>query len=193
MNSRNPAAYLLIIAGVLLLAANFGLFSLVRFWPLLVVAAGVVFFGLWVVDRQNYGILMPAAVLIVVGFLFLYCELSGWWRMQDLWPVFILAPGMGFLLMFLLGTPDRGVLVPGTLLLVIGIVFLSANRWAGRWWPLVLIAAGLLVLIRPPHKHQGEVPDDTGEVNPEPALSEPGGEPARGQETEGPQADEEEA
>ena len=74
---------------------------------------------------------MPAAVLTIVGLLFLYCELDGWWRMQDLWPVFILAPGVGFILMFLFGSPDRGVLVPGTLLLVIGIVFLSANRWAG--------------------------------------------------------------
>ena len=172
MNSRSPAAYLLIVAGLLLLAANFGLFSLVRFWPLLIVAGGVVFFGLWAVDRNNYGLLMPAAVLTIVGLLFLYCELDGWWRMQDLWPVFILAPGVGFILMFLFGSPDRGVLVPGTLLLVIGIAFLSANRWAGRWWPLVLIAAGLLVLMRPVRVlHEGG--NDTRDLNPEPALSEP--------------------
>jgi hypothetical protein len=174
MDTRNPAAYLLIIIGVLLLAANFGLFSLLRFWPLLVIAAGLVFFALWTVDRGNHGLLMPASVLVVIGVLCLYCELYGWWNMQDLWPVFILAPGVGFLLMYLLGHPDRGVLVPGAILMVIGIVFLSANRWAGRWWPVVLIAAGVLVLLRPRRDDRAQEPP-AAELNPEPAISEPEG------------------
>jgi len=153
MESRNLTPGLLLIAvGAIILMANLGFFSLVGFWPLIIILAGIFFLIQWIGDRENHGLLMPATVLTIVGLLFLYCEQYGWWNMSYLWPVFLLAPGFGFILMYLLGEQDRGLLVPGTILLVLGVFFLSINRWAGRWWPAILIVLGAVLLIRPPRK-----------------------------------------
>jgi hypothetical protein len=151
MSVRNAGAGLILIAiGGLLLLSNLGFVDIFGFWPLLVVAVGVAFFLMWVKDRSNYGLLMPFAVLTITGLLFLYCEYEGWWRMQDLWPVFVLAPGVGFILMYALGEQDKGLLFPGTIMLATGTVFLSVNPWSGRWWPIVLIIAGIIILLGGP-------------------------------------------
>ncbi len=174
MKTRNSGAgLLLIVLGAVLLAANLGAFSLVRFWPLLIVGLGVSFFLMWVGKRGNYGLLMPATVMIVVGLLFLYCEIDGWRHMEDLWPVFLLAPGFGFILMYLLGTQERGLLVPGSILLIMGILFLSVNRWAGRWWPLVLVVVGLLILLRKPQEREFVDATPEGGLSTEPDPYEP--------------------
>jgi hypothetical protein len=61
-----------------------------------------------------------------------------------------MAPGVGFIMMYLLGEQEVGLLVPGGILLAVGILFLSANDWAWKWWPVVLIVVGALILLRPP-------------------------------------------
>ncbi len=148
---RGPGI-ILIILGILLLVGNLGYFSLFEFWPLLIVLAGVLFFIQWISDRENYGLLLPATIMIITGLLFLYCELYGWYHMKDLWPIFIMAPGAGFIFMYLLGDQEAGLLIPGGILLTVGIVFLSANEWVWRWWPAVLIVVGVLILLRPPRQ-----------------------------------------
>jgi hypothetical protein len=178
MKIRNSGAGLLfIILGAVLLAANLGAFSLLRFWPLLIVGLGVSFFLMWFGERGNYGLLMPAAVMTVVGLLFLYCEIDGWQHMEDLWPVFMLAPGLGFILMYLFGTQDKGLLVPGGMMLFMGILFLSVNRLTGRWWPLLLIVVGIvLLLIRPQDKELFDATPEGG-LSTEPEVYEPPPEP----------------
>ena len=155
---------LLIITGGVILLANIGAFSLVGLWPLLVVLLGIFFFILWLNDRGDYGLLMPATILTIVGILFLYCEQFGWWNMSNLWPVFLMAPGLGFMLMYLFGEQEAGLLIPGTLMLVLGIFFLSINEWAGRWWPVILIILGAILLIRPPKKN---IPSPAESIEPE--------------------------
>ena len=151
MSTRNAGAGILLIAiGGLLILSNLGLVDVFSFWPLLIVALGVAFFLMWVKNRGNYGLLMPFAVLTTAGLLFLYCNYEGWWRMQDLWPVFLVAPGVGFILMYALGEQEQGLLIAGTINMVIGTVFLSANPWSGRWWPVLLIVAGIIILLGGP-------------------------------------------
>jgi len=173
MESRNIYPGLLVIAaGVVLLLANLDVFSLVGLWPLLVVFLGVFFFALWVKDRDNYGLLMPATILLVIGLLLLYCENYGWWHMKDLWPVFLLAPGAGFTFMYVLGEQEGGLLVPAVILLVLGIIFLSINQWAGRWWPAILILVGALLLLRPP-KQITSASRESAEIGEPDTLGEP--------------------
>jgi hypothetical protein len=67
--------------------------------------------------------------------------------------------GLVFFLLYLLDRKRRQwwALIPGSVLLVFGLLALTANREAGsvgdagflRWWPLALIAAGLFVGLRP--------------------------------------------
>ena len=164
MPSRNFAPGVLLIAlGAIFLASNLGAFDLFDYWPVLLIVLGLFFFGLWLRERPNYGLLMPFAVLVVTGGLFLYCQLNGWYYMRDLWPLFIIAPGIGFFLMYFLGEQEGGLLIPGSILLVLGIVFLSGNRWIGDWWPAILIVIGVLLLFRPPKSWSGDVSSVEGE------------------------------
>lgn len=168
MKSRNRGpGILLIVLGIILLVGNLGYFSLLDFWPLLIVFIGILFFIQWISDRENYGLLMPASIMIVIGLLFLYCEYYGWYQLGDLWPVFILAPGVGFILMYLLGEQEVGLLVPGCIMLAIGILFLSSNDWVWRWWPVVLIIVGALILLRPPRPTVTTLAEDPGGPPPE--------------------------
>lgn len=165
MESKNKIpGLLLIVTGAVILLANLGVFSLVGLWPLLVVLLGIFFFILWMKDRGDPGLLMPATILTIVGILFLYCEQYGWWNMSNLWPVFLMAPGLGFMLMYIFGEQETGLLIPGTLMLVLSIFFLSINEWAGRWWPVIMIILGAILLIRPPKK---TIPSPPESVEPE--------------------------
>ena len=92
----------LVILGILFLSENFGYiaFDFQHVWPVFVLLAGVGFWVGYFQDRKNYGLLMPGSILIVYGFLFLYCSIEGWYLMSYWWPVFILGPGIGFFMMY---------------------------------------------------------------------------------------------
>ena len=52
MESRNLTPGLLLIAvGAIILMANLGFFSLVGFWPLIIILAGIFFLIQWIGDR----------------------------------------------------------------------------------------------------------------------------------------------
>lgn len=157
MRSQNVVpAVILILVGVILQLSNLGIVFVADLWPSLIILVGLGFFVMWLRNRADYGILMPASILVIVGALLQYCASFGWWNMTDFWPVFLLAPGIGFLLMYLLGIGEIGLLIPAGVMLVLGVVFLSTGRWTGWAWPLVLVAAGLLVLLKRPHSgHPG--------------------------------------
>jgi hypothetical protein len=69
-------------------------------WPVFVLGPGVALYIGFLRDRSSYGLLMPATVLTVVGLMFFYCIFEGWFMMRTIWPFFIIAPGLGFLLMY---------------------------------------------------------------------------------------------
>ncbi len=142
---------LLIIVGALFLAANLLDIEWRKIWPLFFFAGAAVNFLAFLSNRRNYGVLMPAAILTIYGILFQYCVVTGWWRMSELWPIFILGPGVGFLTMYLFGKREAGLLVPAFILIGISAVFLltfGPLRYYSRFWPVILIIAGLLLLLR---------------------------------------------
>ena len=141
---------ILIFIGIAFLGNNLGIIyiSWEKFWPWFLIAGGILFFIGWLSDREKYGLLMPASILTIYGFLFLYFAHKHWWSMESLWPIFIIGPGVGFLLMYILGKRESGLLVPAGILLGLGVVFLIGE---GRWrffWPLLLILFGILLLFR---------------------------------------------
>ena len=100
--------FLLIAAGALLLADNFGYldydwYRLWHYWPLLLIAGGVLFWLGWLGNRKEHGLLLPGTILIVYGALFWYNVTTGWWHMEHLWPFFMIGPGLGFFAMYLFG------------------------------------------------------------------------------------------
>ncbi|MBL7074762.1 hypothetical protein ISS37_05950 [candidate division KSB1 bacterium] len=149
MNRRRIQVFfggLLIVIGLLLLLANIRLVSMAELWPVFVLACALAFWLGFFMNTKEYGLLMPAGVLTVVGLLFLYCALTGWDQMVYLWPVFLFAPALGFFLMYFLGPHESGLLVPGTILSICGVIFLSFTGWGGQLWPVLLILVGILLL-----------------------------------------------
>ncbi len=138
----------LIVLGILFLLPNVTPLRWHAMWPLFVLGSGVWFFALFAADRQKYGLLMPAAVVTTVGSLLLYCSLTGWSSMEDLWPLFIMAPGLGFLLMYLFGKKEPGLLVPAGVLILFSLFFLVRFSFEEFFVPIVLIGIGVLLLLR---------------------------------------------
>lgn len=163
MNKKSFIIGLLLIAvGVLILADNLNLIpfyweDILDFgylWPWLMIIGGAFFWFNWVGNRREIGLLMPGTILPVYGGVFWYCVRYGWWNMEDLWPFFLIGPGLGFLMMYLLGKRDSGLLVPAGILLGLGLVFWAGWNNFSLLWPLILIAIGIRLILKHRHKQK---------------------------------------
>jgi hypothetical protein len=142
------------LPGILLVA--FGLFFLIanlvgveirQLWPVFLLGPSIFFFIRAFIDRTQFALLMPATILFLISGVFITCELIGWTSMHHLWPVFILAPGLGFFMLYWFGRRERGLLIPGSILTGLGLVFLLVAGGLGELWPAVLIVAGVILLV----------------------------------------------
>lgn len=126
---------MLLLLGLLFLLFNLGamlfphweILRLSRLWPLLVIWAGVAFFlpiFIWWDKRMhNYGLAMPGSIILVNGFILLYCSLTGrWGDWIYLWTLEPFSVALGLLLMWLFGPKVAGLLIAA---LIIGGVSLS--------------------------------------------------------------------
>ena len=138
----------LIGLGLLLLVANISRVGMDILWPIFPLAVGAAFWFGYFNNRKNVGLLMPGSILVIIGLLFFYCAVFGWWHMEMLWPVFILAPAAGFFAMYTGGLRDNGLLIVGGILAAIGFIFLFANTRMADFWPLILIIAGIILVAR---------------------------------------------
>ena len=144
-----PAWTLLALAVMVLLStveqAGGPLVAAVLFWGL-----GLAFGHIYLRARNdNWWAILPGGFLVVLG---VVIALSG--RVQSLQVLgAVLFGGLGlvFLLLAFVGGTWRHwwALVPGSILLLFGFFVLSGGGRAGaislRWWPLLAIAAGLLI------------------------------------------------
>ncbi len=150
---------LLIILGIIFLLPNFTSLQWQGIWPLFVLLPGVWFLVLYFTDRTKEGLLIPAAVLTVSGGVMLYCALTSWTAMADLWPLFIMAPGIGFLLMYVLGKKEAGLLVPAGILILLGLFFYLGDSFGEYFLPVLLIILGLYLLLRGRIRRKGAATD----------------------------------
>jgi hypothetical protein len=140
----------LIILGLIFLFENFGYieFDFKDVWPVFVLLAGLAFWLGFLKDRKNYGLIMPGTILIIYSLMFWYCTAEGWYYMTILWPGFLIGPGLGFFLMYLLGEKEKGLLVPATILTAIGILLLFRYSGVLRYWPVILVVIGIILILK---------------------------------------------
>jgi len=140
----------LIILGALFLSDNFGYLDLDfgKIWPLIIVVAGGGFWIGYFQNRKNYGLLMPGTILIVYGLIFWYCAQEGWYNMQYLWPGFMIGPGVGFFMLYLLGDKEKGLLIPAAILTGMGLIFLFSLTDFAQFWPIILIVVGIYLIYK---------------------------------------------
>lgn len=97
---------------------------------------------------QRYGGVIPGTILIVLGILFLLPRLGI--DFGNLWPTFLLAPGLAFIIYYLL-IPNRqkaaGILIPGLILTLLSFFFYyqTSNDWvdADKLWPIYPLVVGI--------------------------------------------------
>lgn len=148
---------LLIALGVVFLLGN----AFPNLGSLLFLALGTAFLVARVVQRE-YGFAVPAGILLGFG-TFVALTANGWLldtgadTAQGGW--FFILLGAGFLLVYLLGARParRWPLFPATILAAFGLVLIGQDNlawfarlgWLVHLWPLILVAIGLWLLVRP--------------------------------------------
>jgi len=129
-------------------------FNLELQWPLVIVAVGVLFLLGAVLGTASLAV--PGMVIGGIGGLLYYQNLTGNWASWAY--AWVLIPGfvgLGLILMGLLDGEQRSSIRGGVTLLIISLIlfaifggFLAGFGILQQFWPLLLILAGILILVR---------------------------------------------
>lgn len=144
-----------LILGIILLAVGLGGLALTLApgsGGLVLLAIGVTLLVLFAITRA-YGALVPGGIVTGLGLGVLATETGRWGEDGGL---IVAGLGLGFVSIWVLavlsGIEERHPwpLIPGTILLTVGILLALGDTTAGllTYWPVVVIAIGLIVLAR---------------------------------------------
>jgi len=151
---------LLVLVGAYFIVANLvpafqSWMNITMSWPLIIIAvgAGLLVLGLLVGAPE---MAIPAVIVGGIGGILYYQNLSGnWGSWSYMWTLIPGFAGIGTLLAWLLGSRDKHSVrsaldtIGGSLVLfVIFGAFFGAFKSMGTYWPVLLIAAGVLLALR---------------------------------------------
>jgi len=104
------------------------------------------------VARGNKSNAFWGTTLGILGVFFLLhnYEIFHYLWIGDTWPVYLVAIGLGFVVLYFFKPEDWGVLIPGGILTFLGVIFLLETmdlswytiRLLKNFWPLILILIG---------------------------------------------------
>ena len=136
----------LCLLGVVLLIVSLGISLLnIVFWPIFPIIIGVLLICFYFADKTRIGFLMPGTILILAGLTFLVSIIAQL-KMQSLWPIFVLAPGLGFLFSYLAGDRQQFQLIWGIVLTLLAVLLFFVRSSLGIFLPLIFIVAGLVLI-----------------------------------------------
>lgn len=144
---RIPLALTLILVGTLMLLSKLNILRFEFTWPIILIAVGILFLVKYLTRPTDYQLLLPTTILLILGTLFLYLDNTNYQRLNHLWPTFIIAPGIGFLFMFLLGPAKNRYWQPALILISVAGLFYWGFWHLYHYWPVLLILIGLIFLI----------------------------------------------
>ena len=148
-------------AWFLIRALGVDLPGMAALWPIFPTIVGLSMFVGWLVSsnkRGSYGMMIPAVINFLIG-VFFFAFTFGFFKWRDmavLWPVFPLIVGVAFFVAWLFsGLRDWGMLVPAGITAGVGVVGLGFTLFGQveavtsllKYWPVLLIGLGILVLI----------------------------------------------
>ncbi|GAB4281988.1 MAG: DUF5668 domain-containing protein [Coriobacteriia bacterium] len=153
---------LVVIGGLLLLNQFVPGVQLWRFWPLLIVVPGIV--DVFKTGRPLAARIMGGLTTITIGGILLantlgYLSWSVWWNILSLWPLLIVAAGLGIIAH---ATDSTGLRVVSSLVVIGGLLCgaLVMSSSGGRWSPWAVVDLGDEVTILEREPHEGDI--DTG-------------------------------
>jgi hypothetical protein len=119
-----------------------------RLWPLLLTSLGGGFVGIFYVrERREPFFLGIGVYLVSFSLLALYCSLTSWSRMAELWPLFIGFLGLSFLAIYLVSARELIYLFFIILFFSACFVFLLVFSISPHFWWILFFFLGLAVYV----------------------------------------------
>lgn len=150
-NSNKLLGGILICLGIIWGINSF--FNIGAFWPLIILAIGIILESIYFKTGKNIGLLVPGGILIVIGILFVFETITRWHFAVYTWPIYILAVAFGIYQLYLFGVREKALLVPVAILTIIALTsyyFMFFHRWVRLGLKLIipigLIIIGLLII-----------------------------------------------
>jgi hypothetical protein len=125
-------------------------------WPFIIIGIGLLFFvGIAVWGRSTAGLAVPGSIVTGIGLLLLYQNWSGNWESWAYaWALIPGFVGLGILITGLF-THSRGATQTGFWMAFISALvfsifgaFLGGSALVGNFWPVLVIALGVYILLR---------------------------------------------
>ncbi|MFZ5515684.1 MAG: LiaI-LiaF-like domain-containing protein [Candidatus Zhuqueibacterota bacterium] len=150
---------LLVVFGAILLVNRLTPyhFGWSEIYPLVLLGFGVVLLSS-VFAKKDKGAVFPGTILFLLGLFFFLrnFDIIDYYHISDVWPIFFIIFGLGFIAIFITKPSDWGVLIPAAIFLFLGAMFWLNIRTELIWdvwylvadyWPVVLILIGGGILL----------------------------------------------
>ncbi|RKN86928.1 hypothetical protein [Paenibacillus ginsengarvi] len=125
--NRYSVGLIIVIVGIILLLGKLGVFGFVwgLFWPVFVLAPGLLLHFLYFNRVLPSAVLIPGGILVTCSILFFLCTIFGWSLMAYIWPGFIFAIAVGLYEFYTFDKySPRGTLMAAVVLAILsGILF----------------------------------------------------------------------
>lgn len=140
-------AYVLLVIGVMVPLIELGVLEDAVISTYVLLAIALPFLIGFLYNRKNWGLLIPAYVLLVIGVMVPLIELG---VLEDtlIAAYIMLAIALPFFVVYLANRKNWWALIPGGILAVIGLGFLIAEASVELLLAVALIVAGILVVVR---------------------------------------------
>ncbi len=145
-NWKKWVGIIFIFFGLIFLLENLNVFLLN--WSLYILLTAMALWLAFWLNKELVIFVLPATILLIYGLLFFYCQISGWQRLSLLWPVLLIAPGLGFIILHSMRPHRQQYLYPGLFLSGFGILFFLRKIDYVKYWPVLLIITGIYLLIK---------------------------------------------
>ncbi len=159
MRSRIGLGVLLVLLGAGFLAVQFfpGLanwLQLTMSWPLIIVAVGAFILVVGLLSGNPDAAIGACVVAGIGGILYYQNQSNDWGSWAYAWALIPGFNGIGMLFSGLLGGGKHRLgeglwqILISAILFAIFSSFLGGQRWLGPYWPLLLVLAGLIIIVR---------------------------------------------
>ena len=155
-----PGLILIFIGTIILLYKFFpGFVDFRHTYPVVLLALGMMLiFSVCCKSKTDKGAVFPGTILFFIGLFFFLRNfgLVDYYYVREIWPIFIIIVGLGFLALFIAKPSDTGVVVPAGIHLFIGIITLlnklyliNIELWEviADYWPVILIVIGAGIIL----------------------------------------------
>ncbi len=151
--------FILIGAGLLLDRLHLFMFGWMQIYPIIFLIIAAASFFNAASGKKNSA--FWGGIFAVLGLFFLLrnFDIIGFFWFSEFWPIFLIALGVGFLVLYIFNPRDWGMLVPGFILTFIGGLFALDSMsliedafdlvydFMSIYWPLALVLLGIGLIL----------------------------------------------